>query len=308
VFAGLSQSGKNLLFNQIMQLGRSNPNLNIAQNVIFYDWLNTSSTKREDEYVANLLPPIREKILMKINTLIYIHDISYQLLDEITIDFQEISSSISTMNKHFQVILLLNRGHLIPREAERNKIKNEVIKRFQQSFAHEIPSYIVSLKGPDEQRLTNLIFTQIIHKASDFNKKLQEQYPEEELNLDQEKQSQIQNILNEKMSTHGFAGAFLLSRSHKILLAIGKSKGWQEKVGPQIIRMLDKNEAFDNAPKVKTNVLRIEDFLMITQMITKEIKLILIGIESTFKFNVESYSTIEKICLDITNELILKLY
>ena len=310
VFAGLSQSGKNLLFNQIMKLGRSEPNLNIAQDVIFYDWLNTSPTKGEDAYVANLLPPIREKILMKINTLIYVHDISYHLLDEINTDFQEIASKIRTMNKHFQVILLLNRGHLIPSEAERNKVRNEVIKRLQQFFPHEIPSYIVSLKGPDEQRLTNLIFTQIIHKASDFNKQLQEQYqqyPEEQLNLDQEKQSQIGNILNEKMNTFGFAGAFLLSRSHKILLAIGKSKGWQEKVGPQIIRMLDQYEAFDIAPKAKTNVLRIEDFLMITQLITKEIKLILIGNESTFKFNVESYSTIEQICLDISNELILKL-
>ncbi len=307
VFAGLSQSGKNLLFNQIMKLGRSEPDLNIAQNVIFYDWLNSSPTTIEDAYVANLLPPIREKILMKINTLIYVHDISYHLLDEVTTDFQEIDSNISTMNKHFQVILLLNRGHLIPSEVERNKVRNEIIKRLQQFYPHEIPSYIVSLKGPDEQRLTNLIFTQIIHKASDFNKQLQEQYPEEQLNLDQEKQSQIKKILNEKMNTFGFAGAFLLSRIHKILLAIGKSKGWQEKVGPQIIRMLDQYEAFDIAPKAKTNILRIEDFLMITQIITKEIKLILIGNESTFKFNVESYSTIEQICLDISNELISKL-
>jgi len=44
---------------------------------------------------------------------------------------------------------------------------------------------------------------------------------------------------------------------------------------------------------------------MITQAITKSIKLILIGIEPTF--NVESYSTIEQKCLEISKELISKL-
>ncbi|UCG90491.1 MAG: hypothetical protein JSU57_01805 [Candidatus Heimdallarchaeota archaeon] len=299
--SGLSHSGKDLLFNQLMKLGRSEPDLNILQNVIFYDWLNTSFNK-EDPYLENLLPPVREKILMKINTLIYVHDISYQLLDDITTDFQEITSNISAVNKNYQVILLLNRGHLIHNEVERNKVKNVVITRLQHFFPHEIPSYIVSLKGPDEQRLTNHIFTQIVKKASDFSK---QKYLEKQLNLDLAKQHQLEDILNKKMNLYGFAGAFLLSQHQTILLAKGKSERWQEKVGPQIIRMLDQYEAFDVTPKAKTNILRIEDFLMITQAITKEIKLILIGIEPTF--NVESYRTIEQICLDISNELISKL-
>jgi len=299
--SGLSHSGKDLLFNQLLKLGRSEPDLKILQNVIFYDWLNTSF-KKEDTYLENLLPPVREKILMKINTLIYIHDISYQLLYEITTDFQRITSNISTVNKNYKVILLLNRGHLIPNEVERNKVKNVVIQRLQQFFPHEIPSYIVSLKGADEQRLTNHIFTQIIKKATDFRK---QHFLEEQLKIDQEKRHRLEKYLTEKMNNYGFAGAFLLSRNHAILLAKGKSVHWQEKVGPQVIRMLDQYEAFDVTPKAKTNILRIEDFLMITQAITKSIKLILIGIEPTF--NVESYSTIEQKCLEISKELISKL-
>lgn len=303
-FSGMPHSGKDLLFSQIMKLGRSEPDLNIFQNVIYYDWLSTSRVKKEDsEYITNLLPPIREKILMKINTLVYIHDISYQLLDEITSDFQNITSDITTVNKSYQVILLLNRGHLVTNETERNKIKNEIIKRFQQLFPNEIPCYIVSLKGPDEQRLTNLIFTQLISKASDFIQERQDRFPEVELSLDQEKQRKVSKLLKEKMNIFGFAGAFLLSSNHKVLLAIGKNQSWQEKVGPQIIRMLDQSEAFDIAPKAKTNILRIEDFLMITQTVEVEIKLIFIGIESTFKFNAEAYATIEKECLEISSEI-----
>ncbi len=105
--AGLTHSGKDLLFNQMMKLGRSEPDLNISRNVIYYDWINPSHTKGDDDYITDLLAPIRDKILMKINTLIYIHDISYQLLDEITSDFQEVTSKISAVNKYFQVILLL---------------------------------------------------------------------------------------------------------------------------------------------------------------------------------------------------------
>ncbi len=300
----MSHSGKDLLFNQILKLGRSEPDLNIFQNVIFYDWLNPSRIKKEDsDYIANLLPPIREKILMKINTLVYIHDISYQLLDEITTDFKNITADITAVNKKYQVILLLNRGHLITSETERNRIKNEVINRFRQFFPDEIPSYIVSLKGPDEQRLTNLIFTQLINKASDFIKDRQDKYPEVQLSLDQQKQRHIREYLTEKMNLFGFAGAFLLSSNHTVPLAIGKNQSWQEKVGPQIIRMLDQYEAFDIPPKAKTNILRIEDFLMITQSVNQGIKLIFIGIESAFKFNAEAYATIEKKCLDISTEI-----
>ncbi|MFW9903881.1 MAG: hypothetical protein ACFFFH_06075 [Candidatus Thorarchaeota archaeon] len=303
-FSGMSHSGKDLLFNQIMKLGRSEPNLKIFQNVVYYDWLSPSRKKKEDsDYAVNLIPPIREKILMKINTLVYIHDISYQLLDEITTDFQNISAEITSVNKNYQVILLLNRGHLITNETEQNRIKNEVIRRFQQYYPNEIPSYIVSLKGQDEQRLTNHIFTQIINKASDFIKKHQLQSSEEQFSLNQEKERKIRNFLQEKMNTFGFAGAFLLSSNHDILQAIGKSQTWEEKVGLQIIRMLDQSEAFDIAPKVKTNILRIEDFLMVTHSVNIGIKLIFIGIESAFKFNSETYGTIEKECLDISKKI-----
>ncbi|MFX1505398.1 MAG: hypothetical protein ACFFDC_04700 [Promethearchaeota archaeon] len=303
-FSGMSHSGKDLLFNQIMKLGRSEPNLKIYQNVFYYDWLSPSRIKKENsDYIVNLVPPIREKILMKINTLVYIHDISYQLLDEITTDFQNMTAEITNVNKNYQVILILNRGHLITNETERNRIKNEVVKRFQQYYPHEIPAYIVSLKGPDEQRLTNLIFTQIINKASDFIKEPRDQFPEIYSSIDQEKQRKIRRLLEEKMNTFGFAGAFLLSSNHKILQKIGKNQSWEEKVGPQIIRMLDQSEAFDIAPKAKTNILRIEDFLMVTQSVNIGIKLIFIGIESAFTFNSKAYGIIEKECLDISAKI-----
>ncbi len=305
--AGLSHSGKDLLFNQLMKLGMSEPDLNIIQNVIYYDWLSTSSKKKEEVFIENLLPAIREKILMKLNTLIYIHDISYQRYDDITDDFEEITSAVSAVNKQYKVILLLNRGHLIPNEAERNKIKNNLTARLQQVFLKEIPSYIVSLKGADETRLTNMIFTQIINKSSDFAEELQEQSLGEQLNLDEEKQRLIRTFLGEKMESLSFAGAYLLSQRHEVILAVGRSQAWQEKVGPQIIRMLDQYGAFEISPNAKTNILRIEDFIMITQTITTEIKLILIGRESIFKLNSESYSTIEQICLEMANDLNSKL-
>ncbi len=305
--AGLSHSGKDLLFNQLTKLGMSEPDLNIIQNVIYYDWLNTSSKKKEEVYIENLLPAIREKILMKLNTLIYIHDISYQRFDDIADDFKEITSTISAVNKHYQVILLLNRGHLIPNEAERNKIKNDLTARLQQVFLKEIPSYIVSLKGVDETRLTNMIFTQIINRSSDFAKELHEQSLGEQPSLDEEKQRLIRTFLDEKMESLGFAGAYLLSQRHEMILAVGRSQAWQEKVGPQIIRMLDQYGAFEISPTAKVNILRIEDFIMITQTITTEIKLILIGRESIFKLNSESYSTIEQICLEMANDLNSKL-
>ncbi|KPK88140.1 MAG: hypothetical protein AMS27_00390 [Bacteroides sp. SM23_62_1] len=300
----MSHSGKDLLFNQIMRLGRSDPDLNIFQNVVYYDWLSPSRIKKEDsDYITNLVPPIREKILMKINTLVYIHDISYQLLDEVATDFQKITAEITDVNKNYQVILLLNRGHLITNETERTRIKNEVVTRFQQFYPRDIPSYIVSLKGPDEQRLTNLIFTQLINKASNFIETRQDLASEALLTIDQEKQRKIRGFIKDKMIAFGFAGAFLLSSNHKILQAVGKTQSWEEKVGPQLIRMLDQSEAFDTAPKAKTNILRIEDFLMITQSVDIGIKLIFIGIESAFKFNAEAYTTIEKECREISTKI-----
>lgn len=305
--AGLSHSGKDLLYGQIMKLGKADPDLKIPQNVIYYDWITNPLKKDNNSYPENLLSAVREKILMKLNTLIYIHDITYQRLDDTVADFQQIISNIEGMNRNFQVILLLNRSHLITNEIERDKIKNSLLERLQHVFPQDIFPYVVSLKGPDEQRRTNLIFTQIVNKALDFERQSQEKMIQQPLNLKQSILEQIQHILSNKMDEIGFAGAYVLSSDHKILFAVGKSKGWQEKLGPQIIHMLDQNEAFDTAPKEKTNITRIEDFLMITQMVTPEIKLILIGRESNFRLHSESYVDIEQICLELAQKLNSKL-
>jgi hypothetical protein len=286
-----------------MKLGQSEPDLKILKNVIYYDWLTNPAKKHNDSYVEDLLFAVREKLLLKLNTLIYIHDITYQRLDDTIADFQHIISNIQTMNKHFQVILLLNRSHLITNEIERDKVRNLLLERLRHIFPQEIPSYLVSLKGPEEQRRTNLIFTQIVNKALDFEKQSQKDVITKQFEIKKLVEDQIQHILSTKMDEIGFSGAYILSSNHEILFAIGKSKGWQEKIGPQIIRMLDQKEAFDTAPKEKTNIIRIEDFLMITQTVTPEIKLILIGSESNFRLHSESYLDIEQICLDLANKL-----
>lgn len=306
-FAGLSHSGKDLLYSQILKLGKSEPDLNISQNVVIYDWLSPPLKKKNESYVEIILPPIREKILRKLNTLIYIHDISYQRLDDVVSDFQEVSSNIRTVNKHFQVFLILNRGHLIPNEVERNRIKNDLVARFQEIFPHQILSYIVSLKRSDDQRLANMIFMQIINKASDFVEKNQGEYSNKKITIEKETQQHIQTNLEDKMNTLGYAGAYLLTQNHRVLLAVGKSQSWQEKVGPQIIRMLDQYGAFDIQPTEKANILRIEDFIMIIQAIKSEMKLVLIGRESVFKLASESYSTIEQACLELSDEIVTML-
>ncbi|MFX0186091.1 MAG: hypothetical protein ACFE95_23655, partial [Candidatus Hodarchaeota archaeon] len=300
-------SGKDLLFGQIMKLGKAEPDLRIPQNVIYYDWIAKSLKTDNNSYSENLLSAIREKILMKINTLIYIHDITYQRLDDTVADFQQIISNIEGMNRNFQVVLLLNRSHLITNEIERDKIKSYLLERLQHVFPQDILSYVVSLKGPDEQRRTNMVFTQIVNKAVDFEKQSQEKMLQQPLNLKQSMKDQIHYILSKKMDEIGYAGAYVLSSDHKILFALGKSKGWQERLGPQIIYMLDQNEAFDTAPKEKTNIIRIEDFLMINQMVTPEIKLILIGREANFRLNSESYVDIEQICRNLAEKLNSKL-
>ena len=304
IIAGLSHSGKDLIFNHLMKLGRTEPNLKILQNTIFYDWLNPPIKAKEDFYIAKLIPSIREKIFIKTNTLIYVHDISYQRIDDIVVDFQEISSNLNKQNKNYKMVLLLNRGHLIPNEIERNKIQKQVTNQIQQNFPNEIPSYVVSLKGPDEQRRTNLIFTQIIHKASDFAKTVQQN----ELSIDKGKTNRIQKILTEKMNDFGFSGAFLISPSHNVLVAVGKSRGWQEKLGPQIIRMLAQSGTFNLAPKVKISISRIEDFLMIIQSLNSAgIKIVLIGHEGTFLLNNDSFSVIEQISAELAQEISSKL-
>ncbi|MFX0051263.1 MAG: hypothetical protein ACFE8U_08235 [Candidatus Hermodarchaeota archaeon] len=305
--AGLSHSGKDLLFGQIMKLGSAEPDLKITQNVIYYDWITNPSKKHNDSYVGDLLSAVSEKLLMKLKTLIYIHDITYQRLDDTIADFQQIVSNIQATNKRFQVVLLLNRSHLITNEIERDKVRNLLLERLQHVFPQEIQSYVVSLKGPEEQRRTNLIFTQIVNKAVNFENQSQKAMITQPLQIKKLMQDQLQHILSKKMEEIGFSGAYVLSSNHEILFAIGKSKGWQEKIGPQIIRMLDQNEAFDTAPKEKTNIIRIEDFLMVTQTVTPEIKLILIGSESNFRLQSETYLDIEQICLDLANKLDSKL-
>jgi len=104
VVAGLSHSGKDLLFNHLMKLGRTEPDLKIYQNVIYYDWLNPPPKSKEESYITKLILPIREKIFLKTNTLIYVHDISYQRIDDVIEDFQEISSALSDFNKNYQVV------------------------------------------------------------------------------------------------------------------------------------------------------------------------------------------------------------
>ena len=172
VLAGLSHSGKDLLFSQLLKLGGTEPGLKIRQNLIYYDWLIRSFKGEEDSYFEKALPALKEKIFLKVNTLIYVHDISYQVLDDIASDFKEIFFDISKVNKDFQVILIVNRGHLIPNELERTNIQKTVENHLRQLIPQEISSYIVSLKGSDQQRMTNLVFTQIVNRALDYTKNL----------------------------------------------------------------------------------------------------------------------------------------
>lgn len=303
--AGLSHSGKDLLFNQLMKLGRAEPNLRIFQNVVYYDWLRSSS-KVEEEYLRSIFPVIKEKILMKLNTLIYIHDISYQRLDDMISDFSQITTEISKFNKNYQVVLILNRGHLITNDVERNKLRNNALAQMQEIYPGQIPTYIVSLKGSDEQRLTNLVFTQIINKSLDYFTALTKQTISS-VTLKRSQTDAITDILTQKMNSLQFAGAYLLSLSNDILLAVGKSNSWQEKIGPQIIRMLDQSNAFELSSCVNTNVFRLEDFLMVTHMLNEDLKLILIGRDSAFTLFKEPFRIIEENCLEIAESIISKL-
>ncbi len=283
-----------------MKLGRKESDLKIYQNMMYYDWLNVPPKTKEDFYISKLIPPIKEKIFVQTNTLIYIHDISYQRINDTISDFQEITSNIKKFNKNFQVILVLNRGHLIPNEIERNNIRSDVTKKFRQVHPGEIPSYVVSLKGSDEQRRTNLIFSQIINMAIDFSKEMKEPL----IGIDRKDIQNIQKILTKEMATIGYAGAFVISPDNEVLVATGKSRGWEEKLGPQIVGMLAKNGAFDLAPKVKTSITRIEDFLMITQCLNyQNLKIVLMGRDSAFSLNNESFSVIEQTCSNLSTEL-----
>ncbi|MHA1971787.1 MAG: hypothetical protein ACTSW1_02270 [Candidatus Hodarchaeales archaeon] len=306
-FAGLSHSGKDLLFGQMMKFAKTEPKLKLTEKIVYFDWLYRTFKDSQLEYLENILISIREKVIKKINTLIYVHDITYQRLDDILSDFKSIIAQIEPLNKDFQVVLLLNRAHLIPNEIERNNIQRKTTERFQEIYPKKISSYVVSLKGTDEQRLTNLVFSQIVNKSVYFSKKLNQETIQRIKDLSNSKQKKIREILTEKMKEYGFAGAYLLHEYNKILLAIGKTKNWEENVGPQIIRVLAREGAFEVYESSKLNLLRIEDFLMITHLIKDSMKLILIGRESNFQLNNEQFPIIEQKCTDLANTIASKL-
>ncbi len=286
-----------------MKLGRSEPNLKIRENLIYYDWFANPIKKREDSYLEKILPVISEKVFLKINTLIYVHDISYQRIEDVESDFNQIFSTIHKINKKFQVVVLINRGHLIPSDLERTKIENNVVASLQKLVASEISSYIVSLKGPDQQRTTNLIFTQIINKAIEFQEKVKNERAESTKQFHGRKESKIKSILKEKMEECGFAGAYLVD-AQNIQLAVGKSEGWERKVGPQLVRMLAQYNVFDLGPNYRVDIIRIEDFVMVTKRINEDLSFIMIGREATFKYNAEVFIVIEQNCQEISNQIL----
>ena len=57
--AGLSHSGKDLLFNQLMKLGGTDPSLKIRENLVYFDWLTTHLRKNEGTYLEKLMPVYR---------------------------------------------------------------------------------------------------------------------------------------------------------------------------------------------------------------------------------------------------------
>ncbi|MHA1226546.1 MAG: hypothetical protein ACTSPV_07385 [Candidatus Hodarchaeales archaeon] len=307
VFAGLSHSGKDLLFGQMMKFAKTEPKLKLTEKIVYFDWLNKTFKDSQLEYLENILVSIREKVIKKINTLIYVHDITYQRLDDMLNDFKSTIAQIEPVNKEFQVVLLLNRGHLIPNEIERNNIQRKTTERFQEIYPKKISSYVVSLKGADEQRLTNLVFSQIVSKSLDFAEKLNQEAIQQIKTLAQPKQKKIREILTEKMKEYGFAGAYLLHESNNILFALGKTKNWEENVGPQIIRVLAKEGAFEVYKSSKLNLLLIEDFLMMTHLVNDSMKLILIGRESNFQLNNEQFPNIEQKCAELAEIIASKL-
>ncbi|WP_455464272.1 hypothetical protein [Candidatus Hodarchaeum mangrovi] len=307
VLAGLSHSGKDLLFNQIAKFSKSESNQKVEDIIIYFDWLFKTFKKSDTSYLNDLLAPIRERILKRIHTLIYVHDITYQRLDETVNDFKEVITQIESYNKSFKVILLLNRGHLIPNDIERNNILRNVSARLQQIIPQDISAYVVSLKGPDEQRLTNMIISQIISRGVDFSLQKEKEKNQQTITLNNSQQKAIQSILTEKMTDYGFAGAYILTDNNKVILAKGKNQSWEEKVGPQIIRVLAQEGAFEVSQGSKINIVRVEDFLMITQLVTNRIKLILLGRETNFKLNKESFATIERKCSELVKSLSAKL-
>lgn len=299
--AGLSHSGKDLLLSQLMKFGKTDPDLQIRENVYSYDLVTSSArNKTDDSYVAAILPTLEHKVLMKTCAVIYIHDITYQRLEETAADFQAVIQNITRINGNtdFQVVLILNRGHLITNEIERQKIKDALLTQLQPMFPHEIATYIVSLKGTDEQRVTNLIFAQIVRKTKEFSSTIDQ---DTDIQVDKAK---FRKVVNEKMDSLGFSGAYILSRSnYKLLATAGKTPSWEEKLGPQIVRLLAANEVFEFPPELITSSVRIDDFLAYAVILPPDLVLVLIGQVARFKLSTMSYREAEQACLEFIEAL-----
>jgi len=302
--AGLSHSGKELIFNQWMKLGQVEPSLKIRQNVIDYDWFSNPFKKREASYLDKLLPVISEKVFLKINTLVYVHDISYQRIDDLKSDFNETYSAIQRINKKFQIILLINRSHLIPNELERSKIRTRVKNALQPIVPDEITSYLVSLKGPDERRTTNLVFTQIVNRAISYSKNINQELNRNVETLSNNKIREKTRLFKNNMEEMKFAGLYLIGRDQEIKVAVGKSEGWEKSVGPQIVRMLAQHNAFDLGPQFNVDLIRIEDFIMVTKRINDEYNLIMIGREDVITVNEKTYPEIEERCQKFSENIL----
>ncbi|MCK5343392.1 MAG: hypothetical protein KAR20_08300, partial [Candidatus Heimdallarchaeota archaeon] len=288
----------------LMKLGRTEPGLKIRENLVYFDWLSHTFKKNEGTYLEKLLPVFREKVYLKLNTLIYVHDISYQRLDDLKADFNEIHSAIHRINKNFQVILLINRSHLIPNELERSKIQTNVKNALQQMVPTDITSYLVSLKGPDEQRTTNLVFTQIINRASSYSKDISQELNQKTETLNNSQIRKIRRFFKDRREEMGFAGAYLIGKDQEIKVAVGKSEGWETKVGPQIVRMLAHYNTFDLGPQFKVDIIRIEDFLMVTKRINEDFKLIMIGREAVITLKDITYPEIEERCKEFAENIL----
>ena len=202
------------------------------------------------------------------------------------------------------MVLLVNRGHLIPNELERSKIQKNVEEHLQKLISEKINSYIVSLKGPDQQRMTNLIFTQIVNKATDFRTNIKENVLHQSPSIKEKESRKIHSLLKVKMDECGFSGSYIVGKNNNIRIAVGKSEGWETKVGPQIVRMLAHYDVFDLGHEYDVGIIRIEDFVMFIKQVNEENTIIMIGRESVFKYDSETYPKIRQRCFDIAEKVL----
>jgi hypothetical protein len=219
-------------------------------------------------------------------------------------NFNETYSAIQRINKKFQVILLINRSHLIPNELERSKIQKNVKNALQQTVPSEITSYLVSLKGSDEQRTANLIFTQIMTRAVSYSKDIRQELNQNTETLSNSQIRKIKRTFKDRMEEVGFAGAYLIGKDQEIKVTVGKSEGWETKVGPQIVRMLAHYNTFDLGPQFNVDLIRIEDFIMVTKRINDDYKLIMIGREAVITVNDLTYPEIMENCTEFSENIL----